>query len=86
MKKLVEITNEMRAIKKKRLQDMEERIDKRIQRAVDKNQNSCYFCCDKDIDADIYDEIRIKYERAGYKIKPTGNVAGVWQRTEDIYW
>ena len=35
---------------------------------------------------DYEDEIRKKFRAAGYTIKPTGYIGGVWQQTEDICW
>lgn len=32
------------------------------------------------------DEVRERFRKAGYKIKPTGYIGGVWQLTEDIMW
>ena len=32
------------------------------------------------------DEIKERFTQAGYRIKPTGYVGGVWQLTEDICW
>lgn len=32
------------------------------------------------------DEVAEKFIKAGYKIKPTGYIGGVWQLTEDIMW
>ena len=36
--------------------------------------------------SDYEDEVREKFRKAGYKIKPTGYIGGVWQLTEDISW
>ena len=83
---MLKITDEMKQAREKRIADMEQRIDKRIENAFKEGYHSTYFPCDKDTDKDIYDEIRAKYERAGYKIKPTGYIGGVWQLTEDICW
>jgi hypothetical protein len=83
---MVEITNEMRNQKKERIEKIEAKVDECIRKAVKNGTNGCYFPCDKEGDADVYDEVRSKYERAGYKIKPTGYIGGVWQKTEDIYW
>lgn len=83
---MIYITAEMKEAKAKRLAQVEARVDRQIQRAVDQGNHKAYFACDKDSDADVYDEIRAKYERAGYRIKPTGKIGGVWQLTEDIYW
>lgn len=35
---------------------------------------------------DYADEIKAKFRQAGYIIKPTGYIGGVWQLTEDICW
>lgn len=35
---------------------------------------------------DYADDIRKKFRDAGYTIKPTGYIGGVWQLTEDICW
>ena len=46
------------------------------------NEWDCYkysFC-------DYEDEVREKFRAAGYIVRPTGYIGGVWQRTEDICW
>ena len=35
---------------------------------------------------DYAEEIKAKFKQAGYIIKPTGYIGGVWQLTEDICW
>ncbi len=35
---------------------------------------------------DYADEIKAKFKQAGYIIKPTGYIGGVWQLTEDLMW
>ena len=35
---------------------------------------------------DYRDEVAEVFREAGYKIKPTGKIGGVWQDTEDIIW
>ena len=35
---------------------------------------------------DYASEIKAKFKQAGYIIKPTGYICGVWQLTEDICW
>lgn len=35
---------------------------------------------------DYAEEIKKKFVNAGYIIKPTGYIGGVWQDTEDICW
>ena len=83
---MVEITSDMKNATAIRMAKIEEEIDRNIRKAAEKGENRCYFPCDKDRDIDVYDEIRSKYERAGYKIKPTGYIGGVYQKTEHIYW
>ena len=36
--------------------------------------------------SDYKDEIKKRFVAAGYKIKPTGYIGGVWQDSEDIMW
>lgn len=35
---------------------------------------------------DYEDEVREKFRAAGYIVRPTGYIGGVWQQTEDICW
>lgn len=35
---------------------------------------------------DYAEDIKKRFVNAGYVIKPTGYIGGVWQRTEDIMW
>ena len=35
---------------------------------------------------DYASEIKARFQRAGYTIKPTGYISGVWQKTEHIHW
>ena len=35
---------------------------------------------------DYKEEVKTRFQRAGYIIKPTGYIGGVWQLTEDICW
>lgn len=35
---------------------------------------------------DYASEVKEKFRQAGYIIKPTGYIGGVWQLTEDICW
>ena len=81
---MVQITNEMKSLREKRIAKFEERIDNCIKSAVKDGRTECYFPCDKDYDKDVYDEVRAKYEKAGYIIKPTGYIGGVWQLTVPI--
>lgn len=35
---------------------------------------------------DYQDEVKKRFQKAGYIVKPTGYIGGVWQLTEDICW
>ena len=35
---------------------------------------------------DYSDEIKKLFTDAGYRVKPTGYIGGVWQLSEDIHW
>ena len=35
---------------------------------------------------DYRDEVKAAFVKAGYIIKPTGYIGGVWQNSEDICW
>ena len=83
---MVKITDETKQVKADRIQIVCKSVDINILHAIDRKLNRCYFPCDKDIDADVYDEVKELYEAEGYKIVPTGYIGGVWQRTEDICW
>lgn len=83
---MVEITNEMKNARAKRIAEVEAKVDAQIKLGIEYGQTCRVFCCDKEADADVYDEIRAKYERAGYKIVPSGYCGGVWQRSEHICW
>jgi hypothetical protein len=83
---MIQITNEMKQAGQRRLEEVEKQVDYYISRAVKDGSHTAYFACDRDRDGDVYDEIRKRYEQAGYIIKPTGYIGGVYQRTEDIIW
>lgn len=83
---MIKITDEMRAIKQERIDEVCKRVDKQIERAVNDKKNICLFACDMDADADVYSEIRRMYEAEGYKIVPYGYCGGVRQRAENICW
>ena len=84
MNEPMKITDEMKARKEKKISEMIERVNKDIQFAVSRKQNSASFAFDNT--DEYYFEVREKFERAGYKIIPTGYINGIWQRTEDITW
>ena len=83
---MIEITQEMKDARAQRVANVEAMVDEQIKISLEIGRNRAYFACDKYRDADVYDEIRAKYERTGYRIIPTGYIGGVWQRTEDICW
>lgn len=83
---MIEITKEMKDISRKRMAEVEIKVDNQIRRAIERGENQAYFACDIDGDSDVYSEIRAKYEKAGYRIVPTGYIGGVRQRTEHICW
>lgn len=63
------------------------RVNGYILKAVEEDRHECYFACDKnsDKDAPFYDEVRKRFEEAGYKIRVSyGN--GSLQRQERIMW
>ena len=78
------ITEEMKERKNKRISEMIKRVNSDIKYAVEYNYSSTCFAYDPS--DEYYSEVREKFERCGYKIKPTGYINGVWQRTEDIVW
>lgn len=82
------ITKEMRDSRAEKVDAIIERVNSDIKRAAEKGLHECYFACDKDSysDAPFYEEVRERFESYGYRIKPTGFIGGVWQRTENIEW
>lgn len=80
----LKITEEMKNDRQERIDKIIDRQNKRIQQAVADGMHECIFYPDKN-DAE-YAVVRAKFESAGYQIKPTGYIGGVWQRTEDICW
>lgn len=82
------ITKEMRESREEKVNAIIERVNADIKRAAEKGMHECYFDCGKDSysDGPFYKEVRECFERCGYRIKPTGFIGGVWQRTEHIEW
>lgn len=83
---MIRIDNNMKAQSQKRFDDVCMKVDNKIKEAVKNNKTSCYFTCDKDGDADVYERVYEVYKNEGYYIYPTGNIGGVWQLTENISW
>ena len=83
---MVVISNQMKQDRSRRIAEIESRVDNAIIKAAKNGDTRTYFQCDMDADADVYDEIKHKYQSAGYIIKPTGYISGIWQRTESICW
>ncbi len=82
------ITENMRNDREEKVSKIIENINRDIKRASEKGLHECYFACSKDSysEAAFYKEVREKFESYGYRIKPTGFIGGVWQRTENIEW
>lgn len=83
---MIKITDEMKNIKQKRIEEVCKKVDRQIERAVNNKKNICLFACDMDADSDVYDEVKQMYQKEGYKIVPYGYSGGVWQRCENICW
>ena len=84
MNEPMKITDEMKERKDKKISQMIDRVNRDIQFAVEKKQNSTCFAFDK---TDEYHfEVRAKFENPGNKIVSPGYLNGIWQRTEDITW
>ena len=84
MSEPMKITGEMRDRKEERISQMVDRVNKDIQYAVSRKQNSACFAFDKS--DEFYFEVKKKFLDCGYKIVPTGYLNGVYKRTEDITW
>lgn len=78
------ITQGMKDDRERKVSEIIDKINKRIEYAVGQGWNSACFNCSKD--SPFYTEVRKKFEDVGYTIKPTGYIGGVWQLTEDICW
>lgn len=83
---MIKITDEMRSIKQKRIDEVCGRVDRQIERAIKENMSRCLFACDMDADDDVYNEVKQMYQREGYRIVPYGYIGGVRQRAENICW
>lgn len=80
----IKITNDIKMEHQNRIDEIVEKQNRSIKSAIERNCHSACFVLDK-YDSD-YIEVRNIFERAGYVIKPTGYIGGVWQSTEDICW
>ena len=80
----IKITNDIKMEHKNRIDEIVERQNRSIKSAIARNYHSTCFVLDK-YDSD-YIEVRNIFENAGYVIKPTGYIGGVWQTTEEICW
>lgn len=80
----MKITNEMRNLKQKKIDELVEIVNDRIRYSVEHGRHEACFPVNKD--NTYYQDVRGMFEEQGYKIKPTGYIGGVWQETEDIYW
>ena len=84
----MQITKEMRDSREEKVSRIIEKINSDIKRAAEKGLHECFFDCSKNnySQAPFYKEVRERFERYGYRIKPTGYIGGVWQLTENIEW
>lgn len=81
------ITSEMRFSKQARLDKAIEKQNASIKLAAEHGRaKTCFQCYDTVSEGDLYEEMKKIYERAGYTIKPTGYIGGVYQKTMDICW
>lgn len=80
----IKITKEMVDARQERIDKAVARQNAIIKSAMERKRSTCVFELDKS--DELYSEVRTIFERAGYKIKPTGYIGGVWQLTEDMYW
>ena len=78
------IRKEMQETRENKISKIIDEINRDIQYAVKDGHTSTHFGCYKN--NPYYSEVRASFERAGYGIKPTGYIGGVWQLTETIYW
>ena len=87
MVKPMPITEEMRKNRQKRLDMAIAKQNYAIQWAVECGRDETTVECYGTVsDGDLYEDVKAAFEKAGYKIRPTGYVGGVWQKTMTIYW
>lgn len=78
------ITDEMKAMSEKHFNDLCEKQNRSIERAVRRGHTSCV--CAIYTDHPLWERFKTEYERAGYIITPTGYIGGIWQLTYDMSW
>lgn len=81
------ITRKMQQSREIHISHIIERVNGYILKAVEEDRHACYFACDKnnDEDAPFYDEVKERFEKAGYKIRVSYG-EGSLQRHEIIMW
>lgn len=80
----LKISDKMKESRQEKISRAVERQNAIISRAIGNGKTETCFELDKS-DA-LYSDVRNIFEKAGYTIKPTGYIGGVWQLTEDICW
>lgn len=80
----IKITKEMQNKRQAEIDRLVAKNNESIKYAMKHNRSNA--CFTPYPDNQYYSEVRAIFERAGYKIKPTGYIGGVWQLTEDICW
>ena len=78
------ISEEMKKAREKKLNELVERQNASIDRARKFGKTQTVFQLYSD--DQYYSDLRRMYENAGYVIKPTGTIGGIWQKTMDICW
>ena len=83
----IKITEEMKSNKQRRIDKAVMRQNELIKSAVEHGRHKTIVdCYDTVEDGDLFPEIKRIFEKAGYKIQPTGFIGGIRQRTMDICW
>ena len=59
---MIKITDEMRSMKQKRIEEVCKKVDNQLEQAVKDKKNVCLFACDMDADYDVYYYIKQIYE------------------------
>ena len=83
----MKITEEMKASRKKRIEEAVRKQNEAIREAVKNGRDSTLVLCyETESSGDLYPEIKDIFELAGYTIRPYGYSGGVWQREMVISW